>query len=143
MKLTITIISLAIITLVSSCSKNNGCKDGNCEKTVLVNNQMYNSTSTNNYMINEAIINGDCLEIKFGSSGCDSKSWIVELVDAAQVTEPPTPQRSLKLALTNNELCAAAFSKTVSFDLTPLRIKGSSKVNLLLAGYNQPLIYSY
>ena len=47
-----------------------------------------------------------------------------------QVTDLPSPQRSLKLSLTNKEMCTAAFWKTVSFDLTPLRIKGTFKMNV-------------
>ena len=81
MKLTIAIIVIGITIILSGCSKHNDCSDGKCEKTVLVNAELYNNTITNNYQITDAVIEGDCLKIKFGASGCDSKTWIVELVD--------------------------------------------------------------
>ena len=143
MKATLAAIVITVTTLISACSKNNHCKDKACEKTVLLNNELYNDTKTDNYIITDASVSGDCLEIKFGASGCDSKSWIVELVDADQITATLTPYRSLKLALTNNEMCAASFAKTVSFDLLPLRIKGSNELILSLSGLNKTIIYKY
>ena len=89
MKARLAVIAIIITTIISGCSKNNDCKDGDCEKNVLINKQLYDNT------------------------------------------------------VTNNELCAAAFGKTVSFNLKPLRVKGSHKISIFLSGLNNPIIYSY
>lgn len=145
MKTTSILIVIASSILFSGCEKMMNCKDkdGSCEKSVVMNKVLYDNTSTANYMITDAKINGDCLEVKFGSSGCDSKSWIVELVDSESVSESATPQRMIKLALTNREMCTAALAKSISFDLTSLRVKGVSKISLSLAGLNNQLVYTY
>jgi len=145
MKTTTILLSIAASTLFSGCEKMMDCKDkhNNCEKSVLLNKGLYDNTSSDNYMITEAKISGDCLEVKFGASGCDSKSWKVDLVDAESISESATPQRSLKLALTNSEMCTVAISKSASFDLSPLRIKGVSKINLSLTGLNNQVVYKY
>jgi len=145
MKTTTILLSIAASTLFSGCEKMMDCMDkhNNCEKSVLLNKVLYDNTSSANYMITDAKISGDCLEVKFGSSGCDAKSWKVELVDAESISESATPQRSLKLALTNSEMCTVALSKSVSFDLTPLRIKAISKINLSLEGLNNQIAYKY
>ena len=94
-------------------------------------------------MITDAKINGDCLEIKFGASGCNSKTWVVELVNANIRLDSNPGHLFIKLELTNTELCAAAFQKTVSFDIRSLKVEGTKKVYLNLEGFSQALFYSY
>ena len=64
MKATIASIVITVTILISACSKNNNYKDSACEKTVILNKDLYNNTNTDNYMITDASISGDCLEIK-------------------------------------------------------------------------------
>jgi hypothetical protein len=127
---------------LAACNKDKN-HDSVCEKKVQIDKTLYINTKTDNYTIVDAKLSGNCLEIQFGSSGCDGKSWTVELVDAQGVVDTNPQQRYLKLALANNELCAAAFSKTVSFDITPLRIPGAKVVRLKLEGLNIALLYYY
>lgn len=114
-----------------------------CQKTAVIDKHLYNNTSTNNYLISNAVINGDCLQLTYGSSGCSGNTWVADLIDASEVAETNPPQRHIKLKLTNTELCAAVFSKTATFDLTPLRVLGSNSVSLVLTGYSGALIYNY
>lgn len=77
-------LCLAAATLFSNCTKNMKCKNNNsaCEKTVILNKELYAKTSTDNYMI-------------------------------------------------------------TSFDLTPLRIKGTKNISLSISGSKQLRTYKY
>jgi hypothetical protein len=144
MKAVVGLLVLALFIGISGCSKNNNrTQTSLCDKNVLISSDLYNSSAANNYMITAARVNGDCLEVTFGASGCSGQSWIVELVDSEVIAKSNPPQRMIKLVLTNNELCAAAFTRTVSFDLTPLRVQGSDRVQLFLHGLGQQLFYNY
>lgn len=141
---TITKTSLAFFCMIlAGCSKNPSVPGGNCEKAVTIEQALYEAASISNYMLTDAVINGDCLELKFGSSGCDGSNWVITLVDAGVVVETNPVQRFLKLVLTNNELCDAVIAKTVSFDITPLRINNSNSILIVLAGLNKTLLYTY
>ena len=82
-------------------------------------------------------------KIENSSSGCDGKSWPEEMIDAREVLESFPIQRKLKLLLDNQEACAAVFTKRVSFDLTPIRTEGYSKIILNIDGLKEPLLYHY
>jgi hypothetical protein len=132
---------LAILTL--ACSKNKKTVNQPCGETVVINQTTYNNTSTDRYIITNAVITGDCLEITFGSSGCNANNWVADLVDSGAILDSNPVQRMIKLSLTNNELCAAAFVKSLQFDITGLRVSGSSSVRLMLTGFGTSLIYQY
>lgn len=83
------------------------------------------------------------MQISFGASGCDGKSWQIELLDSGGVADALPQVRYIKLALVNNELCAAAIGRTISFDLHPLRISGVNKIRFVLADYDKSMIYEY
>jgi hypothetical protein len=145
------LITIYAVTLVS-CSRSGDKQDdpatnpfvnSSCQKNAVVNGSLYNTTVTTNYGITSAVITGDCLEIKFASSGCSGDTWVVELVDANVVLDSNPVQRKLRMKLTNIEVCAAVPSKTVTFDLTPLRVAGEHSVWLSLEGFNGSLIYNY
>lgn len=115
----------------------------NCDKAAIIDKGIYAGLAATNYAITNAAINGDCLAITVSSSGCDGRSWVLDLIDSEAVYESNPPQRMLKLRLVNNEVCAAVFSRTVSFDIRSLRVSMSNSVLLTLAGYNQSLVYNY
>lgn len=135
------ILTLTASLLITACTRNNS--DSVCEKTVTIDETLYQTVNTTNYNIINAKINGDCLEIKFGASGCNGNTWVVQLVDSKGVIDLNPRTRLLKFSLTNNELCTAAFQRTISFDIKPLRVNGSKKIRLALEGFNQQIIYNY
>jgi hypothetical protein len=139
------ILLLFLVVIGLSCSKKNNDKPATtpCGTAVIINTLKYSNTAINNYNISAAVIEGDCLKISFGSGGCSGNTWVMELVDADAVFDSNPPQRQIKLALTNHELCNAAFSKTVSFDISGLKVWGSNSVILKLAGFNGSLVYHY
>lgn len=91
----------------------------------------------------EAKIIGDVLEVIIGASGCDGSTWEVQLIDKGVVMESYPVQRFAKIGFTNKELCAAVISKTFTFDLKPLRVKGDNRVSFNLDGWDKSLLYVY
>jgi len=133
---------LIIFFLIISCDKNDDnpieCSSlGNCDRCVIINRDLYNQTNTNNFTIQTIKVNQDCLEIEFGSSGCDGNSWVIDLVDLGAISETAVPQRDLKLKLINIEECEAFITKTISFNLEPLQLNNYEAINLKIAEFNK------
>jgi len=103
----------------------------------IISEDNFNTVNTSNYIITNVELNNDCLKITFGSSGCGTELWEENLFSTdAYFTVFPL-QRALKMELINNELCQAAFEKTVSFDLTPFQIDGQNELPLNIDGWNE------
>ncbi|EHQ02139.1 hypothetical protein [Gillisia limnaea] len=139
---------IIIIFLIISCDKNDDnpveCSEsGNCDKCIIINSDLYNLTNTDNYTIQNITVNQDCLEIEFGSSGCDGNSWEIDLVDLGGISETAVPQRDLKLRLINIEECEAFITRTISFNLEPLQLGNYEAINLKIADYNGLIRYEY
>lgn len=138
-----------MIFLIISCNKNDddnliACEPSiKCDKCILIDRDLYLQTNTDGYTITNIQIDQDCLEIEFASSGCDGSSWEIDLVDLGAISETAVPQRDLKLKLINLEDCEAYITKTISFDLKPLRLLNSEAVNLKITNYNNLIRYEY
>lgn len=137
------------ILLIIGCNKNDDdnviqCEQSdNCDKCIIMDRDLYYGTNTENYTINHIQINQDCIEIEFSSSGCDGSSWQIDLVDLGGISETAVPQRDLKLKLQNLEDCEAAITRTISFDLKPLRLENYNAINLKIADYEDLIRYQY
>ncbi len=134
--------------LMVSCGKDDDnsleCSEsGNCDKCIIINRDLYNQTNTDNYTIQTIKVNQDCLEIEFASSGCSGSSWVISLIDLGAISETAVPQRDLKLRLKNSEICEAYITRTISFDLKPLRLENYDELNLKVAEYNSLIRYEY
>ena len=103
----------------------------------------FNAINTSNYGIIEVELNGDCLEITFGSSGCGTDLWEENLYSTDAFYNVFPLQRDVKMELINDETCLAVFQKTVSFDLTPFQIDGQSDLPLNINGWNEQITYGY
>lgn len=117
--------------------------DNLCDDIVVIDNVAYDTIQSDSFQFTDVTINGDCLSITIGASGCDGNSWSFVLVDSGAVAESSPEQRFLKFEFLNTELCAAFFERTISFNLEPLRISGSNEIILNLDGWEAPLNYSY
>jgi hypothetical protein len=139
-----TLVLVIAAMWMTACSKNQATQSQlPCGPAVVVDQTLYGNTNTGNHNINNAVINGDCLEIGFASSGCSGNTWTVELIDSGVILDSNPRQRLLKLKLVNNELCTAVISKAKSFDISALKVSGTNKIRLVLAGFNGSLIYQY
>lgn len=128
----------------SSCSdddNNNLVSD--CDKNVIVNEERFVQTSTDNYGIENVVLNENCLEITFGASGCDSNSWEINLVASEIVVETSPEQHLLKIDLFNPEDCTAFIQKTISFDISDLQSSNENQVQLNIEGWQDNILYSY
>ncbi|QBZ97447.1 hypothetical protein [Flavobacterium sangjuense] len=130
-----------ILACSESSSKNTTL---NCDnQSQIINTEAYNNLNTTNYMITSVSLNENCLDITISSSGCSGSTWEMNLFSTNNLPDSFPLQRNLKLQLINNEACAAVFSKTVSFDLTPLHIAGQDQITLNLEGWGEQIVYQY
>lgn len=113
-----------------------------CTDQVIISTELYNSGPNDDLNIVDVEIINDSIYIEFGSSGCDGESWEICLYDAEVIMESLPEQRLIRLALKNEELCDAYFTKKVVFDITPLQIE-SDKIYLNLEGWETQLLYDY
>ncbi|MFC6858648.1 hypothetical protein [Zunongwangia atlantica] len=115
----------------------------NCDECTLINNDRYNQVETDNFSILNIEVNADCLEIQFGSSGCNGENWETELISSETILETSIPQRNLRMKLSNPELCEAYITKTISFNLTNLQLENYDEIQLNIAGFDNPVQYNY
>jgi len=113
---------------------------GGCDKNVIVSATEFEN-APDQVSIIDMKIEGNCLKIKFGASGCDGSSWIVKLIDKGTIAYSDPPKRDLRLSLDNKEICDAVVTKEISFNIEDLQIPGADKVLLDISG-NQ-IIYEY
>lgn len=134
-------ISFLIIFLVTlfSCEENSNSINFQNE-SVVIDQNLYNQTFTNNYTITDVVLNDNLLTIKISSSGCSNNSWKAILIDANLVLESYPVQRNIKLALENNEACLAVFEQEFTFDISELK-ENFTEVHLNLEGWNSKIIY--
>ena len=142
---------VSFATGIMFCSMNVLCDDADepningsfCDYDTVINADIYKDLQSAQFEFVNAEIVDDCLIIEIGASGCDGDTWEFKLVDSGAVAESFPEQRFLKLQLVNNELCAAFFQRTISFDLTALRIQNNGEVILNIDGFDRPLNYIY
>ena len=139
---------LLILTLIHILSCNseddNSTIENNCDFTSeIILEEDFNAINTSNYGIIEVELNGDCLGITFGSSGCGTDLWEENLYSTDAFYNVFPLQRDVKMELINDEACLAFFQKTVSFDLTPFQIDGQSDLPLNINGWNEQITYEY
>ena len=134
------------IILILSCNSegDNSTIENNCDFTSeIILEEDFNAINTSNYGIIEVELNGDCLGITFGSSGCGTDLWEENLYSTDAFYNVFPLQRDVKMELINDETCLAFFQKTVSFDLTPFQIDGQSDLPLNINGWNEQITYGY
>ena len=140
---------IIVVTMFSLLLMNFQCDDeddvqlSTCDFAVVLDNSIYETIESDFYSLTTAEIDGDCLNVNISASGCDGSTWVLTLVDSEDIAESMPPQRYLKLALANNEVCLAVFNKEQSFDLTGLKIAGVSEVLLNIEGFSGSILYTY
>lgn len=116
--------------------------DSSCGQSTIISESLYQNAPTDLLDLMEVAIVGNCLELSFGSSGCDGESWDVQLIDSGAILESFPPQRNLILSLKNDEECDAYFVRTYSFDISGLQVEGSS-VFLNITNDESQILYEY
>ncbi|MFK8059174.1 MAG: hypothetical protein AB8B78_03690 [Polaribacter sp.] len=134
-------IFLIVFLTLLGCSETeeedfNSCTS-NC---VIIDNNLYKNTKTNNYTVSDVKLNGDLLTIKINASGCDGNSWQATLVDANEIAESNPVQRYIKLSLENKEACLAVFNKDFTFNIKKLK-ENQTEIILNLEGWKTHINY--
>lgn len=116
------------LLLFTSCEESNSVEEednssSNCNSEVLVSASEYASSESDDFTINSIEINGDCVEVNYSASGCDGSTWKTRFIDSEQILESFPIQRNLVFELTDNEECEAFITKTVSFDVSELKVE--------------------
>lgn len=134
-----------VLVVFYSCTKDDDSRNiPNCDsRSEVIAENIFNSINTSNYSISNVILNGDCLEITLGSSGCNANLWEMELYSTNSFYTVYPMQRTVKLKLTNNQACLAFFQKTKSFDLTAFRMEGQNSLPLNIVGWDKQIMYKY
>lgn len=81
-----------------------------CRSKIIVEND-FNTLETSTYTILDVHINENCLDITISSSGCDPKSWGMDLVSTDAFYSVNPLKRAVKIKLTNDQACLAVFKK--------------------------------
>ena len=113
----------------------------NCNKFIEFNESKYNEIPTNQYTINNVVLNDNCLQITITHSGCDKNDWDMNFIASEIVAETLPPQYHAKIELITNKTLPGNISKIMSFDLTPLKQSGKIPFNLKLNGWEDVIIY--
>jgi len=130
-------------TLLVSCSDDDN-PSIDCDSTSeVISEETFDSIDTSNYVISDAQLNGDCLEITIGSSGCDPDLWELNLYSTNAFYAIYPIQRAVKIELINYQECLAVFEKTISFDLIPFQLEKVDRMPLNIEGWNEQIVYEY
>ena len=139
--------SLPLFTLllfyISSCTPKMAEPTPACGPQVMVDEKAFTDTESANYTLLSYSVEGDCLSIEVGASGCSEDLWNVKLLASEYVLETYPVQQPLRFILKNEQMCQAYFTKTFKFDISALKQKGGNEVSLNIEGVKEPLMYSY
>jgi hypothetical protein len=113
------------------------------EEGIIIDEVRYNTLMNESFTVESAEIIEDCIIITIGASGCSSENWEFDLIDSNLIAESSPVQRSIKLDFINPEACLAAFTKTLIFDLSQIRVVNETQVRIHIDGFNDTLLYIY
>lgn len=144
-KLSYLLVLVLVGFLNLSCNNpdDDGLPENPCDDICIISASQFTDNESDYFLISDVKITDDCLEIEYSSSGCDGASWIPALIDANEIAESIPEQRRLRFTLDNKENCLAVFVKTVSFDISELKIGDTGEIILNLADWDNEIRYTY
>ena len=139
-------ILLTSVLAINSCCEdtenneiNGVCGTTNCDSWVIIDDSLFQNAPNDHVDILDMSIEGDCLKVKFASSGCSGDTWEVLLIGKKEWLYSNPPSKELRLSLKNSELCEAYITKEISFDIRELHQTDS--VKLILSNYDEWILY--
>lgn len=133
---------LLLSFVMFGCQSDDDCSS-NCDRTIEVSETAFNNASSTHINILSKSIDGDCLTIKFGASGCSDPTTSANLIDSEEIIYTNPAKRTIKLSVIPTGLCDAYFQNEISFDLAPLQINNNSSYQLLLLNDSSTINYNY
>lgn len=141
------LIGLLGLCLGSGCCRpaadDDELPNGPCRQSAFIDDDLFDNGESSSFQPTEMTVDGDCLSLTFGASGCSGDSWTFELVGRSDMAESLPPQRSIRFLLDNEELCRAFLTRTVQLEIVDLRAPGESSILLNLVGSNLTVLYDY
>ncbi|MEO1253758.1 MAG: hypothetical protein AAFY41_02560 [Bacteroidota bacterium] len=134
---------LKALTLALLLMMFNACEDDKVESSCgprAIISEDFDTAPSNDFTIADAFIDGHCLAIEIGASGCDGESWATDLLVSTVVLFSDPPQVGIRMTLKNEELCQAFFKRTFYFDLRSLEEFGD-RVEFRLDGWDGLISY--
>ena len=99
--------------------------------------------STGEFTIRSVVVDGDCLLMNVSvSNACDVADVGFDLIGSGTVSDPDSPERSLRLVATVGTTCTSSQNRVVRFDIRNLRTQGN-QVRLNIQGYVDAVVYAY
>ncbi len=114
----------------------------NCQQKVVVDKDAYANDRINEVWVTDAVIEDDCLIVNFNFGGCGIDGAVFDLFDSESVAESFPVQRFIKLRMKNPQPCAAIIKHELRFDVSELRVGGSTLL-LNLDTWDRPIVYTY
>jgi protein involved in sex pheromone biosynthesis len=144
MKKTIIYIAIAFGFLLSNCEKANDdtLDDTLDNNTIIIDNSLYANAPDDEFDFADVQIINDSihLTIRYGG-GCGEVEF--KLIDSEAIMESYPVQRNIRLSLKDEDTCEALITEELSFDLTPIKVTGSTIISINLTGWEDALIYEY
>ena len=137
------VLSFSTILLFVSCKQDDESIKTPCDHWTQANEYAFENGPNDYLSIKDFSIEGDCMTINFGASGCDGKLWEYWLYDSESIEKTFPPQRKLRLAFTNPEICFSYHIEEASFDLSPLQIEGENSIKFILTNSEETILYNY
>jgi hypothetical protein len=143
-------LGLLVLILASSCDLFRDSDDDDpvnerCQQMAFIDDSLFDNGESSTFSPTAITVEGDCLSLTFGASGCSGDTWSFDLVGRTYFPEtlPPQIRRPLRLLLQNEEDCRAFFTRTVQFDITELRVPGETAVIIDLVNSDLTVRYGY
>lgn len=87
---------------------------------VIISSDFYQDLDSNQVSLTEVSIEGDCLTVKLGVSGC-VLDRVINMISSGEIAESNPPQITFELQDEIPQLCQAFFMIERQFDLSPIR----------------------
>jgi len=140
-QLALLILTVGLVLTACDMDTEGECWSACCQN-VIINADEYKNAPDDELEIVNIRLEGDCLSIRFESSGCDGNSWGIKLIDSEAIMESYPPQRNLRLSLKNDEPCDAIVIKEMAFNVSNLRLE-YDKILLNITNSGDQVLYEY
>ncbi len=110
---------LCFLFIMVGCSDNMPEQEP-CGESIIVDADEYNDLTDQGLVFTNPQIDGDCLTVMVGFSGCDDTPEF-DLITDGSIAESLPVQMFFKGRSDKNQACLAFFTKEVQYDLAPVR----------------------
>ncbi len=115
-----------------------------CGDEIVVNNSFFHNLASEDFVITDASISGQCLDIRFESCRIDPYNTELVIVDSGSyVMKDGIPNRKLKFMLEFVYDCTEFEESGISFSLELVKLPNFKEVNLNIENWGEPLLFEY